>query len=501
MRICFIAEGCYPYTVGGVSSWVHSMIKAFPNIEFILTTIVSNRSQRAKFAYEMPENLTQVYEVYLEDVDWDSSKKKGSRVHLNKAQYRALRSIILNQEPDWTPLFELIHSKKVSVDELLMGADFLRVATEVYNLKYSQITFSDFLWTLRSIYLPLFLVMRTDMPKADLYHCVATGYAGVLGSMAKEFYVSGLLISEHGIYTREREEELIKATWVSGVYKNFWIEQFRKMSNLAYHRADVVTSLYEHARELQHELGCPPDRTQIVHNGVDVSRFADIPGKTPEDENYINIGAVLRVTPIKDVKTMIQAFSYAKRRAPKIRLWIMGPYDEDENYAQECFDMVESLQEKDIIFTGEIDVPQYIGRMDLTILTSISEGQPLVVLESFAAHKPVITTDVGNCRELIYGGVDDDFGQAGILTHIMNLEEIANAIVEMASSSQLRHKMGEVGYQRVVAKYQLEGLRKKFEEIYCGIAEKLQIPWPEEPFQISDGEEQVKKHGGNRRKT
>lgn len=36
MRICFIAEGCYPYVVGGVSSWVHSMIKNFPNQEFIL---------------------------------------------------------------------------------------------------------------------------------------------------------------------------------------------------------------------------------------------------------------------------------------------------------------------------------------------------------------------------------------------------------------------------------------------------------------------------------
>lgn len=79
------------------------------------------------------------------------------------------------------------------------------------------------------------------MPKADLYHCVATGYAGVLGSMAKHFHGSSLLISEHGIYTREREEELIKAQWVKGVYKNIWIEQFKKMSLLAYDKADAVT--------------------------------------------------------------------------------------------------------------------------------------------------------------------------------------------------------------------------------------------------------------------
>ena len=47
-------------------------------------------------------------------------------------------------------------------------------------------------------------------------------------------------------------------------------------------------------------------------------------------------------------------------------------------------------------------------------------------------HKPVIATDVGNCRELIYGN-NDGFGEAGILTHIMNIEEIAHAMVSMSS--------------------------------------------------------------------
>ena len=86
-----------------------------------------------------------------------------------------------------------------------------------------QLVFSDFLWTMRSIYLPLFITFQMELPKADLYHCVATGYAGVLGSMAKHIYGSRLLVSEHGIYTREREEELIKAKWVNGIYKNIWI--------------------------------------------------------------------------------------------------------------------------------------------------------------------------------------------------------------------------------------------------------------------------------------
>ncbi|MBP3702439.1 MAG: GT4 family glycosyltransferase PelF, partial [Lachnospiraceae bacterium] len=184
-----------------------------------------------------------------------------------------------------------------------------------------------------------------------------------------------------------------------------------------------------------------------------------------EEKNVIHIGAVLRVTPIKDVKTMIQAFAFAKKEVPAIKLWIMGPCDEDEEYAGECFDLVESLQVSDIVFTGRVDIREYLGRMDFTILTSISEGQPLTILESFAAKKPVIATDVGNCRELIYGG-DDDFGSAGILTHIMNLEEIATAMAELAENPELRIKMGENGYQRVMAKYRIQDMERVYQEIY-----------------------------------
>ena len=54
MRICFVTEGCYPYVVGGVSGWIHSMIKAFPHHEFVILSIIADRSQSANFAYELP---------------------------------------------------------------------------------------------------------------------------------------------------------------------------------------------------------------------------------------------------------------------------------------------------------------------------------------------------------------------------------------------------------------------------------------------------------------
>ena len=461
MKICMVAEGCYPYVVGGVSSWIHSMIRSFPEHEFIILAIVADRETGGKFKYELPENVSAVYEVYLNDDDWGKEKRK----RMSKKEHEALRSVVVNRTPDWEGFVKILSKPDFSYNDLVMGMDFYEAVKEAYSQKYTDVPFVEFLWTMRSMYLPLILVMSSKIPEADLYHCVATGYAGVLGAMAKMKYGCKLLVSEHGIYTREREEELIKATWVQGLYKDIWIDQFKKMSQLAYDQADVVTSLFAHASELQQELGCDKKKLRVTPNGVDASRFADIPQKTEEDKAYVNIGAVVRVTPIKDIKTLIRAFAYAKNRVKNLKLWIMGPCDEDEEYAKECFDIVEAMELEDVVFTDRVDVTQYMGRMDFTVLTSISEGQPLTILEGFAAKKPVVATDVGNCRGLIYGE-GDDYGQAGILTHIMNVEEIANAFVALAMNPEMTKQMGEVGYRRLMDKYLISQMKDTYKEIY-----------------------------------
>lgn len=84
--------------------------------------------------------------------------------------------------------------------------------------------------------------------------------------------------------------------------------------------------------------------------------------------------------------------------------------------------------------------------MDFLILTSISEGQPLSILEGFAAKKPYIATDVGNCRGLIYGE-GDGYGRAGVVVPVMNVARIAEAIVSLAADADRRKIMGEAGYR------------------------------------------------------
>ena len=468
MRICIVVEGCYPYSVGGVSSWIHSIIQSFPEHEFVLQTIVPNRSLRGQFMYAIPDNVSEIHELYLEDVDWE---RRGRR--MNRKEANALHSLLLDQRIDWETLIDYWQQRGCSLNKLLMGEDFLLAVENFYQVHYSQVVFSDFLWMMRSIYLPLFRALKTKLPKADLYHCLCTGYAGVLGSMGKYLYGSPLIISEHGIYTREREEDLVKAKWVQGLYKNVWIDQFKKMSRLAYGRADLVTSLYEQARILQIELDCPEQKTAVTHNGVDVERFQDLPGKTEEDEGWINVGTILRISAIKDVKTMIRAFSAAQEREPALKLWIMGPWEEGDDYAEECFELVKDLELENVVFTGRIDVRDYLGRMDMTILTSISEGQPMTILESFSARKPVIATNVGNCQGLIMGEADD-FGPAGLVTHIMNQEEIAQAILYLAHHPEERQQMGENGYRRVTACYRMEQMLDTYRRIYSDFEEKVQ---------------------------
>ena len=472
MRICMIAEGCYPYSVGGVSGWIHSMIRAFPRVDFSILAILPGRGMSGRFAYELPENVTAVHEVYLDDCDWGAARRR-----LSGRKYQALKGLVLDQKTDWNGVFNIFRRRRPSVNDLVMGEDFLRAAAAYYDARCPEMPFADFLWTMRSIYLPLFQAMSAPLPEADAYHCVSTGYAGVLGCMAQAVHGGGLVLSEHGIYTREREEELIRADWVQGVYKDIWIEQFRKMSRLAYERADVVTSLFERARALQIELGCPAEKTMVTPNGIDAALYEGLPGKQPEDEAFVDVGAVLRLTPIKDVKTMIRAFALARRQIPALRLWLMGPADGEAAYARECRALAESLAPGGVIFTGRIDTRAYLGRMDFTVLTSISEGQPLVILESFAARRPVIATDVGSCRELIRGG-GDGLGEAGLVTRVMDVEGIAAAMAALARDPARRRAMGEAGWRRVTGRYALSGMKRAYEAIYRRAAGKAGVAWP-----------------------
>ena len=465
MRICLILEGSYPYTHGGVSSWTHQMINAMKEHEFVLWVIGPRAVDKGKFFYEIPDNVVEVKEVFLDDALRIKPDKK--RLVMKEEEKKALGDLLDCEHPDWEVLLRLFQDEHVNPSSFLMSEEFLEVLQKLCDEKYPYVPFANTFHTMRSMLLPVLYMMMQEVPKADLYHTICTGYAGIMAVAAGYKTNNPVLLTEHGIYSREREEEIIRAQWVQPAFKRQWIKFFYMLSDAIYSRARKVTSLFDRAMKTQIELGADPDKCFVIPNGIRYERFCDIPLKP--DDGIIDIAAVIRIAQIKDVKSLIYAFHELKSKRSDVRLHILGGVDEDEYY-EECLNLVDTLSLKDdIIFAGQVDVVEYMKKIDFTVLTSISEGQPLSVLESLAARRPCVTTDVGCCRDLLEGGPGDQFGVAGFLAPPMHREGIAHAMDKMCRSKKDREKMGEVGQRRVDAYFRHENMIKLYADLYKSV--------------------------------
>ncbi len=465
MRICLVLEGCYPYVHGGVSTWMHGYIQAMPQHEFVLWVIGAHAADREKFAYELPANVVEVREVFLDDALRLNGEK--SVASFTDGELVALGELVRLGNPNWDVLFDLFNRQHIHPLAFLQSREFMSLFTQVCLDEYPYAPFSDAFHTMRSMLLPVLYLISTEVPEADCFHAISTGYGGLLACLGASIRKSPVLLTEHGIYTREREEEIIRADWVTSTFKPRWIRFFYMLSEEIYRRAFRVTSLFHGALKTQVEMGCDAKKCLVIPNGIQYERFCDIPLK--EDDGWVDIGAVVRLAPIKDVKTMIYAFFELEQRMPQVRLHVMGGVD-DEDYAQECYALVEQLGVKNLVFTGRVDVTKYMEKLDFTILTSISEGQPLSVLESMAARRPCVTTDVGCCRELLEGIGHDDFGRAGYVSPPMYRRGLAENMELMCSSRQRRLEMGDIGQRRVAASFLHQTMLDNYERVYAETA-------------------------------
>lgn len=469
MRICMIAEGSYPYVTGGVSSWMQMFMEGMPEHEFVVYSIGAEEKDRGKFKYKLPANVVEVREIFLDSI-LNMSNPKNLRFPLTPKQ-REVLSILVCGEGDIN-LDELLGifrtTTKKDALNIFMSFDFFDVITSVYQAKFSHLPFTDFFWTVRSMLLPLLFLLQQDFPKVDLYHSVATGYAGAVGSLAAQIYEKPFILTEHGIYSREREEEIIQSSWAQKEFKDLWINYFYSLARLTYEKADKVYTLFGKNAEIQVSLGCDASKVSIIPNGIDVERYGNVP-ESLDDNGSITIGGVVRVVPIKDIITMLRSFSLVKKEIPDARFIVIGPIDEDKEYYEECLETVEGLGlQENVEFTGTVNVRDYLGKIDILVLSSISEGQPLAVLEGMANKKPFVSTDVGCCKELLYGN-DDGFGKAGIVVSVMDFEEMAKAFITLARDKSLRKSMGGNGYQRVSQFYTKDGMIDSYKQIYAGL--------------------------------
>ena len=148
---------------------------------------------------------------------------------------------------------------------------------------------------------------------------------------------------------------------------------------------------------------------------------------------------------------------------------IIGPTGEDPAYARRCLTLVETLGlAASVVFTGPQPSHLIYADLDIVVLTSFSEGQPLVILEAYAAGLPVIATDVGACREMIEGRSAPDrlLGPSGVVTRVGTASETAAALVRWRAIPRCADGWGLAGRKRVLGFYRRQDMIESYRGLY-----------------------------------
>jgi glycosyltransferase involved in cell wall biosynthesis len=319
-------------------------------------------------------------------------------------------------------------------------------------------------------------------PKVKAYHTVSTGYAGFLAALMHWKTGKPLILSEHGIYTKERKIDLFQSEWIKdnrdpfdrdpaeiGYLRQLWIRFFESLGRMCYDAADDIVALYETNRQRQIADGARPERTRNVPNGIDLPRLTAVRGRRPAGDPPPILCLLGRVVPIKDVKTFVRAIRVAANRMPAIEGWIAGPEDEDPGYAEECRALAASLGVAGKVkFLGFQKIDDLLPKVGLLVLSSISEALPLVILEGYAAGVPSIATDVGSCRQLIHGlpGEDAELGASGRVVGIADPTALAGAALELLGDPGAWRAAQKAGIARVEKYYTQERMFGSYRDLY-----------------------------------
>lgn len=490
--VLLLLEGTFPFVAGGVSSWVDQIIRGNPDLRFGAIFIGAKREDYGPMRYALPDNLVHLDAVYLWEGD-EPSRTRPAKADADRdtmLQIHHLHDMLRTdiQRPDCLRLFgEMLNEAhaggKLSRDIFLHSEAAWAQIKHSYRHFSTDPSFVDYFWTIRTIHTPLWRLREAveRCPPARIYHAVSTGYAGTLALLLKHRQPRPFILSEHGIYVKERKIDLYQADWLKdnrsvferdpsqvSYFRQLWIRFFEHLGYLTYQTADHIVALYEANRQRQLADGAPPERTRNIANGINVGFFAPLRETRPATPPPV-LCLIGRVVPIKDVKTFIRSIRTVIARLPEAQAWIAGPEDEDPDYAQECRDLVRRLGLQDHVkFLGFQRLPKLLPQIGLVVLSSISEALPLVVLEGYAAGVPAVTTDVGSCRQLVYGlpGEDEAFGPSGRVVRIADPEALAEAALELLSDTQAWQRASTAAIRRVEAYYQQRTMLESYRALY-----------------------------------
>ncbi len=450
--IALLLEGTFPYISGGVSSWVNQLIRAWPDIRFAVIFLGSRPEDYGHIKYELPANVVHLETHYVHAQPTAHATRHHNTPANITAQitqlHQAFRTNDHSLKQHFAQLAGMLQRETISRDFFLHDRQSWDFITNAYRQNSTDPSFIDYFWTIRAMHEPIWILndIAKHMIPVRAFHTVSTGYAGFLGALLKLKTQRPLLLSEHGIYTKERKIDLFQSNWIhdnrnifekdpteTGYFRELWIRFFTSLGRLCYQQSDIITALYDNNRQRQISDGAPAERTLIIPNGIDIDRFALVRAKRPSTPPHV-LCLIGRVVAIKDIKTFIRMMRTVVNHLPDAEGWIAGPEDEDPAYAEECRNLTASLGlTENVKFLGFQKMDDLLPKIGLLVLSSISEALPLVILEAFAAGVPALTTDVGACRQLIYGHGDEDqqLGVAGEVTRIADPQAMADAALRL----------------------------------------------------------------------
>jgi polysaccharide biosynthesis protein PelF len=282
-----LLEGTYPFVSGGVSTWVHEIVTGFPELTFGICFLGATPETYGDAKYRLPPNVVHLEVHYLMERQravlprWrrrptDVAGHLATLARLHEAMRAGtapapdvVDTLLALDSEDGLSLYEFLHDDRV----------FAELCAE-YDAHHDDSSFIDYFWTLRTMHVPLFKLaaIARSLPRFRALHAVSTGYAGALGAMVHRNTGTPLILTEHGIYTKERTIDLAHAAWINdgpahvapggvGSLRRLWIQFFEALGRMAYAAADpivslsVVTSGARRRRSSASSGGSSPSRT------------------------------------------------------------------------------------------------------------------------------------------------------------------------------------------------------------------------------------------------
>lgn len=216
--------------------------------------------------------------------------------------------------------------------------------------------------------------------------------------------------------------------------------------------------------------GLPGSRIEVIYNGVDQSpvrldaaQRAEVRAELGVAESDFLVLQVARLDTIKDHSTAIRTISAAARQDPRLKLHLVGDGPERQRIEHQVAAL--GLNHCVTVHGQRRDVSRLLAAADAFLLTSVSEGIPVTIIEAMASRLPVVSTAVGGVPEVI------DDGLSGLLAPAGDDKALAAALVRLACDAELRYRLAECGARRAAERFSEDLMINEYACIYAEMIE------------------------------